>query len=162
MAVVAHLSGKHIVFEIDTTPFTDNRTNLEFEILSGEVNDATTNSTSYLPLGPRSGTVSLGPLNITYHQLQGRTVTINFQGVLLMSNLPWDTIPTNSLIQNVYVTLNRGGTATDDAYYDMAGHFFRYARVTQCRHTYSTDNFQVFEISFVANGTYIAPTATIS
>jgi hypothetical protein len=151
-----HLSGRFIAFEIDTSPYTDTRTNLEFEIISGHVEDVVTSSTSYLPMvSNNAGTLTGAPF--TYHQTTGRTVTVSFQGVLLLSNLPWATLLPGSLIQNVYVTLNRGGLLTQDAMYDQGGHYFDYGRVMSCRHVFDTATHQVFEITFMAHGTYEPP-----
>jgi hypothetical protein len=152
----SHLAGRLIAFELDSTPYGDERTNVEFEVVSGTVEDVVASSTSYLPMmSDNVGTLTGAPF--TYHQTQGRTVTVNFQGVLLLGRLPWDTLKPGSLIQNVAVTLNRGGLITQDGFYDQGGHVFDYGRVVSCRHVWDTTTHQVFEISFLAHGTYEEP-----
>lgn len=150
-----HLSGRLIAFEIDITP-DDERTNVEYEIISGTVEDVVASSTSYLPMmSDTSGNLTGAPF--TYHQTQGRTVSVNFTGVLMLNRLPWETAKPGSLIRKVYVTLNRGGTLTQDALYDQGGHYFDYGRVNSGRHIFDTSTHQVWEWSFLAHGTYEEP-----
>jgi hypothetical protein len=152
--MASDLSGRRIWFQIDSNPFGDTVIPLEFEIVSGDVEDKIVSSTSYLPMGRSAGQV------FTFSQCYGRTVTINFQGALLLSNLPWDTIPAGTLVQRVRITLNRGGDDADGVIYDESFHQFDYARVLMCRHLFDTTNHQIFEIQMVAHGTATLPTTS--
>lgn len=149
---ISHLSGRFIIFEVDIQPYAEERYYLEFEIISGSVDDNVTSNTSYLPMGS----------TFTFHQTQGRTVMVNFQGALLMSNLPWENIPAGKLLSNVAITLNRGGTIADDVVCDESRHFFDFAQTLNCRHTFDTSNHQIWEVSFVAHGTYTPPVLNVA
>jgi hypothetical protein len=150
--MASDLSGRRIQFQIDRNPFGDTVIPLEFEIISGDLDDKIVSATSYLPMGQSAGQV------FTFTQCHGRTVTINFQGALLLSNLPWETIPAGSLVQKVRITLNRGGDDADGVIYDESFHQFDYARVLHCRHLFDTTTHQMFEVQMVAHGTATLPT----
>lgn len=152
---VSHIAGRFVKFEIGTSvsPYT-----MEFEVTDGTVTD-TAEHEVFLPVGRTI-------MNVVTH---GRTVIYTFQGVLLASKLPWSEYDAGTLIvtdprltpgtalTNLYVTLNREGTSTDDSYYDEAFHYSANAQVISMEHVYSTSSHQIWNCSIQADGSYLPP-----
>lgn len=149
MAVQTELSGRNIRFEVNVSGDIDNPVPVEYEIISGSVTDVA-HENYYLPVNQ---TVS----NIIAH---GRVVTYNFQGVLLVKQLPWVDFAPMTQVLNLYVGLNRGGTSTNEDYYDEVYHYSEYAVVTQMKHVFDTSTHQVFDVTIVADGSYEKPSLT--
>lgn len=155
MGVASHIAGRFVKFEIGTSGFSELT---EFEIVSGSVSQSVEHQT-YLPVGRKV-------MNVISH---GHTVMYTFQGVLLVGATPWNdydpgtlAIATNGLtpgetITNLYVTLNRGGTSTDDSYYDEIYHYSATAQVLSIEHAFDTGNHQVFNVQIIADGSYQTP-----
>lgn len=155
MGKATDISGRFVKFEIgtSTSPYS-----MEFEVTAGSVSD-TAEHEMFLPVGRTI-------MNVVTH---GRTVMYTFQGVLLVSQLPWSEYDTTSLVvtdarltpgtalTNLYVTLNRGGTSTEDSYYDEAYHYSAYAQVISFEHAFDTGTHQVFNVQIMADGSYQPP-----
>lgn len=156
---VSHIAGRFVKFEIGTEEYSNT---YEFEVISGYVSD-TANHDTYLPVGRDI-------MNVITH---GRTVIYTFTGVLLASFLPWNEweagdlsnttrrttygLTPGSPVIELYVTLNRGGTSTDDSFYDEVFHYSAYAQVLSMEHVFDTGNHQVFSVQLMADGSYETP-----
>lgn len=156
MPSVADVSGRVIRFTVDNS-------NFEFEITSGSVVDEASHDL-YLPVGRRI-------MNVVTH---GRSITYSFQGAILINALPWsnyDTTtgyPTNSYltpgtaVENIYVTLNRGGTyiGTEDEPFEFLEEVYHYSsdgQVISMEHAFDTATHQVFNVRLMADGHYLTP-----
>lgn len=158
MATVSHLGGRYIKFTIGSLF-------MEFEIISGSVND-TAEQETYLPVGRRI-------CNVVTH---ARQIVYQFTGVLLIEQMPWNTYDAGTLaysdygygltpgsaITELYVTLNRGGLLVGPAddpqeYYDEVYHYSAYAQVISMEHVFDTSTHQVFNVKIMADGSYQEP-----
>jgi len=133
MASATDLSGRFIKFEVNSTP-------VEFEIISGSVQDAGV-VTHYCPTGTNPIDRSVG-----HHRL----VTVSIQAVLLTANLPFTVLAPLTQITGVAITLDRtAGSPKTHASSD--------AVVNSMSHSFDTSNHQIFDVVLTLDGNYTPP-----
>jgi len=149
MGVATDLSGRQIKFAITTNDDDE----VEFEIINGNV-DHQADQLFYLPVGRQVK-------NIITH---GHIVAFTFQGVLLVKNYPWSRLTPGTSITGMTVVLNRGGTGGDEwePDYDEIEHYCSTAQVVRMSHAFDTSTHQVFDITIIADGSYVPPGASLS